>query len=106
MHREPSSFHDPLSFCPERWLPDAVSNPKSPFYNDKRQAWQPFTVGPHSCIGQNIAWAEMRLVMAKLLWTFDLSAPEKSKRVIWEDMRTFLLIEKAPLVAVVKARSA
>ncbi|KAK4451390.1 cytochrome P450 [Podospora aff. communis PSN243] len=106
MHREPSSFHDALSFCPERWLPDAVSNPKSPFYNDKRQAWQPFTVGPHSCIGQNIAWAEMRLVMAKLLWTFDLSAPEKSKRVIWEDMRTFLLIEKVPLVAVVKARSA
>ncbi|KAK0632636.1 cytochrome P450 [Immersiella caudata] len=106
MHREPSSFHGPLSFCPERWLPDAVSNPKSPFYNDKRQAWQPFTVGPHSCIGQNIAWAEMRLVMAKLLWNFDFSAPEKSKRVIWEDMKTFLLIEKVPLVAVLKPRSA
>jgi cytochrome P450 len=106
MHREPTSFHDPESFHPERWLPEAASNPKSPFYNDQRQAWQPFTLGPHVCIGQNLAWAELRVVLAKVLWTFDLSAPEdKKKRVIWENLKTFLLVEKVPLAVVVKPRA-
>jgi len=106
MHREPTSFHDPNSFHPERWLPEATSNPNSPFFNDKRHASQPFTLGPHVCIGQNLAWAEMRLVLAKVLWTFDLEAPlDVKKRVVWEDLKTFLLIEKAPLSVVVKERA-
>src|SRR4051812_11938495 len=100
MHRNPESFHAPDSFHPERWLPEATTNPKSPFYNDKRHAWQPFTLGPHVCIGQTLAWVEMRLVMAKLLWSFDIEAPQdKSKLVIWEKLRTFLLLEKVPLMA-------
>ena len=106
MHREPTSFHAPTSFCPERWLPEATENPNSPFYNDKRHAFQPFTIGPHSCIGQNLAWAEMRVALAKVLWSFDVAAPaDKTKRVVWEDLRTFLLIEKTPIAVVIKERT-
>lgn len=95
MNRDPDYFHKPTDFLPERWLPDETTNSSSPFFHDNRQAVQPFTVGPRSCLGQNIAWAEMRLIMAKLLWTFDLSVgPETVK---WEDLRTFLLVEKKPI---------
>ena len=107
MHREPTSFHAPSSFCPERWLPEAIDNPDSPFHNDKRHAVQPFTIGPHSCIGQNLAWAEMRIALAKVLWSFDIAAPEdKEKWVVWESLRTFLLIEKKPIAVVMKPRAA
>ncbi|KAK1751398.1 hypothetical protein QBC47DRAFT_391732 [Echria macrotheca] len=106
MHREPSSWQAPNSFCPERWLPEAMNNPESPFFNDKRHAFQPFSIGPHSCLGQNLAWVEMRLALAKLLWTFDVSAPaDPEKRVVWESLRTFLLIEKRPIRVVVKPRA-
>lgn len=33
---------------------------------------QPFSFGPRNCLGKNLARAEMRLIMAKLLWRFDL----------------------------------
>ncbi len=105
MHRSPLSFHEPSSFCPERWLTDATTNPASPFFNDKRQAVQPFTLGPRVCIGQNLAWAELRLALTKVLWTFEVSAPkDQSKWVTWDELKTFLLIEKRPISVVMKAR--
>lgn len=55
-------------------------------------------------MGQHLAWAEMRLVLSKLVWTFDLMAvPEKQLK--WEDLRTFLLIEKKPIVVRMQSRA-
>jgi cytochrome P450 len=55
-------------------------------------------------MGQHLAWAEMRLTLAKLLWTFDLEAIE-GKSLRWEDLRTFLLVEKRPIEVILKRRS-
>ncbi|KAK4189458.1 hypothetical protein QBC35DRAFT_545856 [Podospora australis] len=88
----------PERFLPERWLPEAATNEKSPFYRDNRQALQAFIVGSRNCLGQNLAWAEMRLIVAKMLWNFDLDGPqEEGKKLRWEDLRTFLLVEKKPV---------
>ncbi|KAJ4288376.1 hypothetical protein N0V90_011610 [Kalmusia sp. IMI 367209] len=46
MYTSSSNFTEPLSFIPERWLGD----PK--FEDDKRQALQPFHVGPRDCLGK------------------------------------------------------
>ena len=35
---------------------------------------QNFSFGPRNCIGKYLAWAEMRLVLARMVWTFDISA--------------------------------
>lgn len=89
---------------PERWLPNATTDPKSPFFKDQRQAIQPFSTGPRNCMGQHLAWAEMRLVLSKLIWAFDMAAvPEKQIR--WEDLRTFLLVEKKPIVVRLRSRN-
>jgi cytochrome P450 len=56
-------------------------------------------------LGQHIAGAEMRLILAKLLWTFDFEEIEE-KRLKWEDLRTFLLVEKKPIEVRMKLRSA
>ncbi|KAF2869677.1 isotrichodermin C-15 hydroxylase [Massariosphaeria phaeospora] len=95
LNRDPTYFHCASSFRPERWLP-AARDPSSPYFHDNRQAVQPFSVGPRNCMGQHLAWAEMRLILAKLLWTFDVAAIE-GKSLRWEDLRTFLLVEKKPV---------
>ena len=67
-----SNFYQPAEFSPERWLESANYHPSSPFASDKRDAFQPFGMGPRKCLGQVMAWAEMRLILARLLWTFDI----------------------------------
>uniref|UniRef100_A0A7N8WKV1 Cholesterol 24-hydroxylase n=1 Tax=Mastacembelus armatus TaxID=205130 RepID=A0A7N8WKV1_9TELE len=57
-------FKDPLTFDPDRFHPDA---PK-PYY-----CYYPFALGPHSCLGQNFAQMEAKVVMAKLLQRFDFT---------------------------------
>ncbi|KAK4189076.1 cytochrome P450 [Podospora australis] len=104
MHLSPMLFHSPNSFVPERWLPEATTDPKSPCYNDQRQAVQIFTVGPRACIGRDLAWAEQRLILAKLLWEFDLESPPGEMGVPWIDQRVFMLIEKAPVNVVLRQR--
>ncbi|KAJ0061133.1 hypothetical protein NL108_008812 [Boleophthalmus pectinirostris] len=57
-------FKDPLKFDPDRFHPDA---PK-PYY-----CYYPFALGPRSCLGQNFAQIEAKVVMAKLLQRFDFT---------------------------------
>lgn len=47
-------------------------------------------------MGQHLAWAEMRLILASLVWNFDFRAVP-GKRLRWEELRTFLLVEKKPV---------
>jgi cytochrome P450 len=95
LNRSKTFFHDAVVFTPERWLPSA-QDPKSPFYNDVRKAVQPFSVGPRSCMGKDLAWAELRLVLAHLLWAFDIEEKDDGS-LVWEHLRTFLLVEKRPI---------
>lgn len=41
------------------------------FKSDKLDAVQPFIMGVNVCIGRGLAWMEMRVTLAKLLWHFD-----------------------------------
>lgn len=95
MFREPKSFHKSLSFLPERWLPEASSDERSPFFHDQRQAVQTFSVGPRSCMGKHLAWAELRLALARMVWAFDIETA--GTPVKWDELRTFLLVEKKPI---------
>ncbi|KAF9694889.1 hypothetical protein EKO04_006712 [Ascochyta lentis] len=87
------NFADADAFVPERW----VEGERGGKYEaDRREVVQPFSFGPRSCLGKNLAYAEMRLILAKLLWTFDveLVRPEMD----WmEEQRVFALWEKPPL---------
>jgi cytochrome P450 len=92
-----SYFFEATSFHPERWLPQAIENHESPFYNDKRNAVQPFSIGPRSCIGRPLALAESRLTLARLIWAFDMDeADTQAGRLVWEQQRSFTVVEKQP----------
>ncbi|KAK7525878.1 cytochrome P450 [Phyllosticta citriasiana] len=96
------NFHLPSSFIPDRWLPAATTDPASPFYADKRRALQPFGVGPRNCIGRNLAYHEMRLVLASLLWRFDVTFGASMGEVErgeggWLRQKAWAVWEKPPL---------
>ncbi|KAL4738822.1 cytochrome P450 [Aspergillus similis] len=61
----PANFRDCDTFNPERWLDDAYST-------DIKSGMQPFSLGPRGCIGKNLSYMEMRIILARLVWNFDV----------------------------------
>lgn len=88
----------PLKFDPSRWLLSKDSpNPKA-LNSSSASAFNPFSLGPRNCLGRNLAYLEMRLILARLLWAFDLEAPESADGIgRWEDQKSWILWEKRPL---------
>ncbi|KAK8121369.1 hypothetical protein PG999_005489 [Apiospora kogelbergensis] len=60
-------FYEPTEFRPERWLGEDER-----YANDHLNASLPFGTGPRVCIGRHLAYMEMRLITANLLWNFDI----------------------------------
>lgn len=69
-----ANFHKPYEFIPERWI--------DPDCTDKKEASQPFMLGSRVCLGRNLALLEMRTIVAKMLWTYDMDL--KNKDLDWE----------------------
>lgn len=61
-YRAKRNFVEPERFMPARWLSNAESGVR-----DDKAAFNPFSLGPHNCPGQNLAWLELRLILVKLL---------------------------------------
>lgn len=99
----PKYFHRHSEFLPERWLPLDV-RPKE-FCNDALDSQYPFGTGPRHCPGKLLAWTEIRIVMAMLLLQFDIDVVP-GRRLEWEDLRTYIVVEKEPVYLNVKPRSA
>lgn len=75
-YRSPANWHKANEFQPERWLLESRSSGE--FINDNRAVFNPFSFGPRNCVGKNLAYHEVRLVLSNLLWNFDLSLSEES----------------------------
>jgi cytochrome P450 len=60
MHRDPKLWNDPLTFDPDRFLPERSKG---------RNRWQylPFGGGPRSCIGDHFAMLEATLALATII---------------------------------------
>ncbi|WDK16631.1 cytochrome P450 [Colletotrichum graminicola] len=89
MYHNEKHFAQPESFIPERWLGDAR------FTDDYKSALQPFSVGPRNCIGRNLAMSEMRVILARVIWNFDMEIAEDSRN--WTEQELFGLWKKGPL---------
>lgn len=66
---------------PERWYskPEMVADKKT---------FIPFSIGRYSCVGKNLALAEIRLVTAALVSKYDITfAPNEDGTSVWKDMR-------------------
>ncbi|KAI2468982.1 cytochrome P450 [Annulohypoxylon bovei var. microspora] len=90
INRNPDLWTDADMYVPERWMGD----PR--YKHDALEAMQPFSIGPRNCIGRNLAYAEMRLIMAKIIYNFDMSISDDSLRWM-KDQKTYVLWDKPSL---------
>jgi len=100
-YHDPRNFHRPDDFLPQRWLPETKDH--TPFDKDNRNCLQPFSFGPRNCLGKNLAWAEMRMIITNLLFHFDMELdPGASQWLV--DQKIFGFWVKPPLLVNLKRR--
>ncbi|KAI6773102.1 hypothetical protein HG530_004060 [Fusarium avenaceum] len=66
----PSNFKNPWAFDPDRWLFSTK--------DDNREASQPFSLGTRGCLGKSLGWLEMRTILAKMYFKYDLELVDHS----------------------------
>jgi benzoate 4-monooxygenase len=77
VHRDPAVFHDlPEEYRPERWL--------EPGCNEMQRGFLGFSQGGRACLGRNIAYFEMALLIATLFsrYEFALRTPNWDLEVV------------------------
>ncbi|RAL61285.1 hypothetical protein DID88_010364 [Monilinia fructigena] len=77
LHHEEQYFDHPFLYQPERWLENGVKNDgeMEDLSSSKvvlQSAFIPFGFGRTSCIGKYLAYQEMKVVLARLIWAFDM----------------------------------
>ncbi|EGC46046.1 benzoate 4-monooxygenase cytochrome P450 [Histoplasma capsulatum var. duboisii H88] len=98
LFRSPKYFTQPDSFIPERWLRESEGG--SPvFATDQKGIALPFSYGPHNCPGKKMGYFELRLILAKVLWHFNLKLlPEDDgAEDSWDNMRNYQTWSRRPL---------
>ncbi len=81
LHRHPDYWQEPDAFIPERF--DGNTNV---LFNS--EAYYPFGGGPRMCIGFHFATMEITIVLAQLLYHFDISLTANGKPVVAEPLIT------------------
>jgi len=87
----PVNFRDCDQFIPERYI-------DKEYDTDWKKAAQPFSLGPRGCIGRHLSYMEMRLILGRLLWNFDVVSVDGAWQ--WDptgemkNMRAFMTWEK------------
>lgn len=89
-------FSNPDSFIPERWIESERGDETC-----VKEAWIPFSYGKWNCIGKpyfswrgrlwliiRLALMEMRVTMAKLVWTYDISLNKEGQEIPSLDHRS------------------
>lgn len=76
MHHNEEVFPDSYSFKPERWLGDPAAMKKLQRYNIA------FSRGTRQCIGMNLAWAEMYLLLSTVFRRFEMEMWETDKSCV------------------------
>ncbi|POW16448.1 hypothetical protein PSTT_01320 [Puccinia striiformis] len=68
IHHDAEVWGDPFTFRPERWL--------EPNAKDREKAFEPFSCGPRSCIGRNLAMMELYMITATILKRYEFALPD------------------------------
>ncbi|CAG8973287.1 hypothetical protein HYALB_00000049 [Hymenoscyphus albidus] len=88
------NFVSPDTFLPERWLNEKSD---SVYEKDKKSSFHPFSAGLHNCMGKPLAWVELRIILARILWNFDVSVPVGRTLPGWTEQKIYWTWEKLPL---------
>jgi cytochrome P450 len=71
-HHNKDIFPDPFKFDPTRWLTTDSGTP------EMKEAYMPFSRGSRMCIGINLAMMELKMILATVLYGWELSVGERT----------------------------
>ena len=77
LHHHESVFPDPFVYRPERWIVDEKGGVSSTDVARAESAFSPFSIGPRACVGKNLAYLEITIAIARLLYLFEVKVPEE-----------------------------
>ncbi|KAL4960091.1 cytochrome P450 [Aspergillus stella-maris] len=93
IQRDDRYFPSGDKFIPERWLDEKERLIKH------EEAFFPFQLGRYGCVGKQLALMEMRLVIARMAWEFDISfAPGETGEAFDQDAKDTFTFTVGPLM--------
>ncbi|KAF7898488.1 hypothetical protein EAF00_004934 [Botryotinia globosa] len=101
MALSPANFHQSLQFLPDRYLPAHLR--PSEYANDNRNILKPWGLGARVCLGRSFGQAELRVVLARLVWNFDLQCAD-GKGVNWFELKNYIVVQKEPIWVTIRER--
>ncbi|KAL6705468.1 hypothetical protein ACN47E_006733 [Coniothyrium glycines] len=78
MHYNPTYYTKPFCFQPDRWIINSA-DATAESVDLAESAFCAFSTGSRGCVGKNMAWLEMRIVMAKTIWKFQIEQDPANK---------------------------
>ncbi|KAJ6466548.1 cytochrome P450 [Mycena vitilis] len=113
LHHDPRYFSPcPDTFVPERWLPKEEQLALEPTIFGENEvihntsAFIPFSIGPSNCVGRNLAYQEMRMVICTLISKFEIRFEEGFDVKSWEEnMLDYFVVQRGRLPVVLSLRS-
>ena len=72
LHHNPDYYPNPYAFKPERWIVNEKAGVTKEMVDRAQSAFCPFSIGHRGCIGKNLAYVELSLAVARLVWRYDL----------------------------------
>lgn len=84
IHRQEAYYRAAGTFLPERWIEgatceaaDAKWTTSKEQVDTARRAFCPFSIGPRGCIGKSMAFMEMRVTLARLVFLFEMALADR-----------------------------
>ncbi|KAK0649669.1 cytochrome P450-like protein [Cercophora newfieldiana] len=72
LHHNAAYYPDPFAYIPERWLASEKLGINERDVALAQSAFCPFSIGPRGCIGKGLAYIEMMITLARVLFLYDL----------------------------------
>jgi cytochrome P450 len=72
IHHNPTYYPDPFSYIPSRWIPSKAPKLLASKVDEAHSAFCPFSIGPRGCIGKSLAYVELTVTLARVIWMFDM----------------------------------
>lgn len=77
LHHNKELYDEPFAFRPERWIVGEKGSTEESVALAE-SGYMPFSGGPRGCVGKNLAYLEMSIVIAKIIHQFEIRKDESS----------------------------
>lgn len=78
IHHNEAYYADSFAYKPERWIIDLENGVSAESVALAQSAFCPFSIGPRGCIGKSLAMKEIMVVVARLLYLYEMRISEGS----------------------------